>query len=77
MKAGTIRTSLDIPLDLHRLLHGVAMRRGCSARQLILGSIARVVAEDPGPKEKRVRLPLVPARGRRVTPATNDEALFP
>ena len=29
--AHTVRTSLDIPVDLHRRIHEAAQRRGCSA----------------------------------------------
>ena len=46
MKLETVRTSLDIPVPLHRKLHEAAERRGCSARQLILRSIERLVAEE-------------------------------
>jgi hypothetical protein len=77
MKANCIRTSLDIPASLHRKLHEAAMRRGCSARQLILRSIERLVEEEVPPPGRRVTLPLVPAAGRQIRPLTNDEALFP
>lgn len=76
MKGETIRTSLDIPAPLHRQLHEAALRRGCSARQLILRSIERLVAEESPHPVNRVRLPLVPAAGRQIRPVTNDEALF-
>jgi hypothetical protein len=76
MKPGTVRTSLDIPAPLHRKLHEAAARRGCSARQLILRSIERLIAEELPRGKNRVRLPLVPAAGRNIRPVTNDEALF-
>jgi hypothetical protein len=76
MKVNTVRTSIDIPATLHRRLHEAAARRGCSARQLILKSIERVVAEELPHSGKRVRLPLVPAAGREIRSVTNDEALF-
>jgi hypothetical protein len=76
MKQDTIRTSLDIPITLHSKIHKAAERRGCSARQLILRSIERMVAEELPGRHKRVTLPLVPAAGRRMKPVTNDEALF-
>ena len=41
----TLRTSIDIPRDLHQRLHEAAARRDCSARQLILESIERTVLE--------------------------------
>jgi hypothetical protein len=63
----TIRTSLDIPRDLHRRLHEKAARSGCSARQLILQSIEREL-EQPAPQRPRRRLsldpPLVPSTGK-------------
>lgn len=72
-----IRTSLDIPAALHQKLHEVAHRRGCSARQLILESIKRLVEEDMPFRGHRVQLPLVPSAGRgSIKAVTNDEALF-
>jgi hypothetical protein len=76
MKLETVRTSLDIPVPLHRKLHEAAERRGCSARQLILRSIERLVAEELPRPQKHVRLPLVPAAGRQMRAVTSDEALF-
>lgn len=77
MKPKTIRTSLDIPVELHKRLHQAARRRGCSARQLILGSIERLVSDELPRKPHRVRLPLVRAAGRgTIRDVTNDEALF-
>lgn len=73
----TIRTSLDIPVPLHDRLHEAARRRGCSARQLILGYMERLVAEELPRAPQRVSLPLVPASGRGlIRDVTNDEALF-
>jgi hypothetical protein len=73
----TIRTSLDIPRALHERLHEAARRRGCSARQLMLACMERLVAEELPREPRRVSLPLVPAAGRGVIgDVTNDEALF-
>lgn len=58
---------MDIPADLHRRLHEAAARRGCSARQLILRSIERLVDEgEPQRPQKRLDLeqPLIPSRGK-------------
>jgi hypothetical protein len=67
MEKRTVRTSLDIPVALHRRLHEVAARQGCSARQLILQSIERAV-EDSSPKRPGRRLvldpPIVPSTGK-------------
>ena len=63
----TIRTSLDIPRDLHRRLREAAARKGCSARQLVLASIRSAVDEKlPHVGYKRLRLnpPIVTSRGK-------------
>jgi hypothetical protein len=63
----TIRTSIDLPRDLHRRLHEAAARRGCSARKLILDSIEHTVAQsEPVRPRRRLSLdpPIVPSRGR-------------
>jgi len=54
MKAGSVRTSIDIPRDLHRRLHEVAARKGCSVRQLILANIEHAVqlAEPVRPRRR-------------------------
>ena len=64
----TIRTSLDIPEDLHRRIHEAAKRRGCSARALILSSIEREVAFRSSPRG-RVKAPLVMDKGKPVNPS--------
>jgi hypothetical protein len=75
MKPGSVRTSIDLPRDLHRRIREVAARKGCSARQLILASIERAVeqAEPPGPR-RRLSLdpPLIPPAGRRID-VTNEQ----
>jgi hypothetical protein len=63
-----IRTSLDIPENLHRRIHEAAKRRGCSARALILSSIEREVAFESGPRG-RVEAPLVLDKGEPVNPS--------
>lgn len=63
----TVRTSLDIPEDLHHRIHEAAKRRGCSARALILSSIEREVALDSVAKG-RVQVPLVLGGGEPVSP---------
>ena len=64
----TIRTSLDIPRELHRRIHDAAKRRGCSARALILSSIEREVALQSGARG-RVQAPLVQGKGKPVNPS--------
>ena len=53
----SLRTSVDIPRDLHRRLHEAAKLRGCSARQLILEGVERIVSET-SPQRPRRRLSL-------------------
>lgn len=63
----SIRTSVDIPASLHQRLHETAARRGCSARQLILRSIERLVEESESQRPKRrlsLDKPIVPSTGK-------------
>jgi hypothetical protein len=75
MKQETIRTSLDIPAPLHRRLHEAAARRALCARQLIYLARSSSVAEESRSEDRRV-VAFGPAKGRRIRPVTNDEALF-
>ncbi len=60
-----LRTSVDIPRDLHRRLHEAARSRGCSARQLILESIERIVLEaSPQKPRRRLSLEKAPVSSR-------------
>jgi len=67
VKPGFVRTTIDIPRDLHARLHEAAARSGCSARQFILNGVERAVA-DASPVRARRRLsldrPIVPTRGK-------------
>ena len=75
MEQKPIRTSIDLPRDLHRRLHEAAARRGCSARKLMLEGIARVVEDgQPARPVRRLSLdpPLIPSTGR-VIDLTNEE----
>jgi hypothetical protein len=67
----TVRTSLDIPEELHRQIHEAARRRGCSARALILSSIQREIAMSPDARG-RVRVPLVRGDGEPVNPSHDE-----
>lgn len=75
MDSKPIRTSIDLPRDLHRKLHEVAARKGCSARKLILASIERAV-EEPATARPRRRLsldpPLIAPAGRRINLSNED-----
>jgi len=75
-KPDSVRTSVDLPRDLHRRLHEAAARRGCSARQLILESIEQAVAQnEPARAGRRLSLdpPLVPSSGRKPFDLTNEQ----
>jgi hypothetical protein len=75
MKASSVRTSIDLPRDLHRRLREAAARSGCSARQLILASIERAVEQTEMSRPKsRLKLdpPLIKPAGRRLD-LTNDQ----
>jgi hypothetical protein len=76
MKSSAIRTSIDLPRDLHRRLHEAAARKGCSARKLILVGIERAVGETgPARPKRRLKLdpPLIRSAGRRIG-ISNQEA---
>jgi len=75
MKPGSVRTSIDLPRDIHRRLREAAARKGCSARQLILASIERIVEQvEPARPRRRLSLdpPLIPPAGRRID-LTNEQ----
>lgn len=73
----SVRTSVDIPIALHRRLREAAARQGCSARQLILRSIEQTVeAAEPTRPNQRLDLrnnPLIPSRGGEPFNLTNEE----
>jgi len=76
MKSKSVRTSIDLPRELHRRLHEAAARHGCSARHLILAGIQRAV-EDATPVRPRRRLslepPIVPAAQRKPFDLDNEQ----
>jgi hypothetical protein len=76
MKPATIRTSIDLPRDLHRRIREAAARKGCSARKLILEGIERAVEETKVERpQRRLNLDesLVPPAGRHIRSLTNEE----
>jgi len=77
MEQKAIRTSIDLPRDLHRRLHEVAARKGCSARKLMLAGIERAVEETtPARPKRRLSLdtPLIPPAGRKL--GMNNEEIY-
>ena len=78
MEKHTVRTSLDIPVALHRRLHEAASRQGCSARQIILRSIERAVDEmapQRPPRRLSLEPPIIAANGRKPFDLT-DERIY-
>ena len=76
MKSNAIRTSIDLPRDLHRKIHEASARKGCSARKLILAGIERAVEEAKVSRPiRRLSLdqPLIRPAGPRIS-ITNEEA---
>ena len=77
MKPDPIRTSVDLPRELHRRLHEAAARRGCSARHLILQSIEHEV-ENMTPAGIKQRLNLeeirIPSTGKPLP--VNDANIY-
>jgi hypothetical protein len=76
MKPATIRTSIDLPRDLHRRIREAAARKGCSARKLILEGIERAVEETRVERPQRrlsLEESLVPPAGRHIRSLTNEE----
>jgi hypothetical protein len=73
MKPKSVRTSVDLPPDLHRRLREAAAKKGCSARQLIVAAIEQAIL---GPQRPRRRLfldrPLLAGK-RKPVPITNEE----
>ena len=75
MEPKPIRTSIDLPRDLHRRVHEAAARKGCSARKLMLEGIERAVEEvQPSRPVRRLNFddPLIPLAGRHID-LTNEE----
>lgn len=75
MKSNAIRTSIDLPRDLHARVHEAAARKGCSARKLMLAGIERAVEEAKASRpRRRLRLdpPLIRPAGRRIGVADEE-----
>lgn len=75
MDSKPIRTSIDLPRDLHRRIHEAAARKGCSARKLMLEGIERAVEEvQPVRPARRLDFdnPPFPKTGRVIN-LTNAE----
>lgn len=66
MKPESVRTTVDIPAPLYRKLKAQAAAQGCSARELILRAMERVVLNPRQPVRQRVQFPLIRSQGPKV-----------
>ncbi len=74
MKSDFVRTTVDIPSPLYRRLKAQAADCGCSARELVLAGIRRVLVQDRRPRPKRVHFPLIVSDGPKVE--LNNEQVY-
>ena len=61
-----VRTTVDIPATLYRRLKQQAAAQGCSARELILRGVERVLLNERQPAHRRVQFPLIRSKGPKV-----------
>ena len=66
-----MRTTVDIPDATYRKLKSKAAEEGCSVKELILRGVNREL--KPGGAGRRVRLPIVRSKRRRVLQLTNEQ----
>jgi plasmid stability protein len=67
-----MRTTIDIPDDLHRELKAKAALQGRSVRDLLLGLIEAELRPGTA-KGQRVKLPLIKAKRKGVFNLTREE----
>jgi hypothetical protein len=72
MKQASVRTTVDIPADLHRQLKEQAAARGCSVRELIVAGARTVLLKEQRPRSRRVQFPLFGSGGPKVD-LTNEQ----
>ena len=56
MKSKSVRTSVDLPSDLHRRLREEAARKSCSMRQLIVNAIEQAIPPRRPARKGRLNL---------------------
>jgi len=66
MKTEKVRTTVDIPATLYRRLKQQAAAQGCSARELILRGVEKVLLNPRPPAQRRVQFPLIRSKGPSV-----------
>ena len=67
MKPKKIRTTVDIPVPLYRMLKDQAAAQGCSAQELILRGTEKVLLNPLQPPRRRVKFPLIRSKGPKVS----------
>ncbi len=72
MKQESVRTTVDIPSPLYRKLREQAAARGASIRELVLAGVESVLLEPHRPPAKKVKFPLIVAKGPKVH-LTNEQ----
>ena len=66
MKRAKVRTTVDIPAPLYQRLKEQAARQGCSARELIVRGVEKVLLSAHQPVRRRVEFPLIRSKGPKV-----------
>lgn len=66
MKTEKVRTTVDIPAPLYRRLKEQAAAQGCSARELIVRGVEKVLHKTRQPETRRVQFPLIRSAGLKV-----------
>jgi hypothetical protein len=66
MKPDKVRTTVDIPAPLYRRLKQQAAAEGCSARELIVRGVEKVLLNPRQPVQRRVQFPLIRSEGSKV-----------
>jgi hypothetical protein len=72
MKPEKVRTTVDIPAPLYRRLKQQAATQGCSARELIIRGVEKVLLNPRQPAQRRVKFPLIRSKGLAV-PLSNEQ----
>jgi hypothetical protein len=67
-----MRTTVDIPDPVYRLLKSRAASEGSSAKELILRAVQLILKEAPRKSRKRVKLPLIKSKQRGTLELDND-----
>ena len=69
----SMRVTIDLPDKLHRKLKALAVKRGCSMKEVVIGALKTDVAGDltDAVPQKRVQLPLIRLHKGRKLDLTN------